>query len=59
MDGLDWQSCLTGSSKMAPRILILLIAMGANYSLELDSIPLFPDGFVNIFVLPHEKDLYH
>jgi hypothetical protein len=27
---LDWQSCLAGSSKTAPRILIFSIAMGAK-----------------------------
>ena len=31
IDGLDWQCCLAGSSKMAPRILILLIIPGAEY----------------------------
>ena len=30
-----WQYCLAGSSKMAPRILIFSIAMGADYSFEL------------------------
>ena len=28
---LDWQCCLADSSKTAPRILIFLIAMGAEY----------------------------
>jgi hypothetical protein len=28
--GLDWQCCLAGSSKTAPRILIFSIAMGAK-----------------------------
>ena len=32
VNGLDWQCYLAGSSKMAPRILILSIAIGANYS---------------------------
>jgi hypothetical protein len=31
-NGLNWQCCLAGSSKMAPRILIFLIAMGAKPS---------------------------
>ena len=29
---LDWQCCLAGSSKRAPRILIFSITMGADYS---------------------------
>ena len=28
---MDWQCCLAGSSKRAPRILIFSIAMGAEY----------------------------
>ena len=31
-NGPNWQCCLAGSSKTAPRILILSIAMGADYS---------------------------
>ena len=31
---LDWQCYLAVSSKMAPRILICSIAIGANYSYE-------------------------
>ena len=34
----NWQCCLAGSSKTAPRILIFLIAMGVDYSIELISI---------------------
>ena len=34
-NGLNWQCCLAGSSKTAPRILIFSIAMGANYSCKL------------------------
>jgi hypothetical protein len=34
---LDWQCYLAGSSKMAPRVLIYLIAVGANYSHEVYS----------------------
>ena len=30
-NGLNWQCCLAGSSKTAPRILIFSIAMGAEY----------------------------
>ena len=32
---LDWQCCLAGTSKIAPRILIFSIVMGADYSIEL------------------------
>ena len=42
VNGLDWHCCLAGSSKTAPRILIFLIAMGAHYSFELNSINLIP-----------------
>ena len=31
VNGLDWQCYLAGSSKTAPRILIFLIAIGADY----------------------------
>ena len=31
VNGLDWQCCLAGSFKRAPRILIFSIAMGAEY----------------------------
>ena len=31
---LDWQCCLAGSSKTAPRILIFSIAIDADYSYE-------------------------
>ena len=30
VNGLDWQCCLAGSSKTAPRILIFSIAMDAK-----------------------------
>ena len=30
VNGLDWQCCLAGSSKMAPRILIFSIAKDAD-----------------------------
>ena len=35
VNGLDWQSYLAGSSKMALRILIFSIAIGADYSYEM------------------------
>ena len=34
VNGLDWQCCLAGGSKMAPRILIFSIAIGADYSYD-------------------------
>ena len=33
-NGLNWQCCLAGSSKTAPRILIFSIAICADYSYE-------------------------
>jgi len=38
VDRLNWQCCLAGSSKMAPRILIFSMAMGADCSFWLISI---------------------
>ena len=35
VNGLEWQCYLASSSKMAPRILIFSIAIGANYSYEM------------------------
>ena len=37
VDRLNWQCCLAGSSKTAPRILIFSIAMGDDYSFEVIS----------------------
>ena len=31
VNGLDWQCCLAGSSKTAPRIFIFSIVLGAEY----------------------------
>ena len=39
MNGPVWQGYLAGSSKMAPRILILLIVMGADSLSKLESMP--------------------
>ena len=36
-NGLNWQCCLAGSSKMAPRILIFSITIGADYSFDIKS----------------------
>jgi hypothetical protein len=45
VNGLDWQCYLAGSSKMAPTILIFSIAMGADYSFELNSIETYDPQF--------------
>ena len=52
-NGLYWLCCLAGSSKTAPRILIFLMAMGADYSSELISIETYAPQFIghNIFFL--------
>ena len=44
-NGLLWQCCLAGSSKMAPRILIFSIAMGAKPSFQLKSIATWAPAF--------------
>ena len=43
---LNWQCCLAGSSKTAPRILIFSIAVGADYSFELIYIETFASPFI-------------
>ena len=45
-NGLYWQCCLAGSSKMAPRILIFSMDMGADYSFELISIETYMPQFI-------------
>ena len=45
VNGLDWQCYLAGCSKMAPRILIFSMAMGADYSFELISIETYMPQF--------------
>ena len=45
-NGLNWQCCLAGSSKTAPRILIFSIAMGADYSFELIFIETYVPQFI-------------
>ena len=37
VNGLDWQCYIAGSSKMAPRIFVFSIAIGADYSYEMKS----------------------
>ena len=50
LNGLDWQCCLGGSSKRAPRILIFSITMGADYSLYLKSIATCAPTFFGLFI---------
>ena len=45
VNGLDWQCCLDGSSKTATRILIVSIAMGADYSFEVKNIEIWAPVF--------------
>ena len=43
---VNWQCCLAGSSKTAPRILIFSMAMGVDYSFELISIETYAPQFI-------------
>ena len=45
-NGLNWQCCLAGSSKTAPRIFIFSMAMGADYTFELISIEVYAPQFI-------------
>ena len=45
-NGFDWQCCLAGSTKTAPRILNFSIAMGADYSFELIFIETYAPKFI-------------
>ena len=49
-NGLNWQCCLAGSSKTAPRILIFSMAMGADYTFELISIKTCAPQFNSSFI---------
>ena len=44
-NGLNWQCCIAGSSKTAPRILIFSIATDANYSFEVKNIEVLVPAF--------------
>ena len=44
-NGLNWQCCLAGSSKTAPRILIFSIAMGGDYLFYVKSIATYAPAF--------------
>ena len=48
VNGLDWQCCLAGSSKTAPRILIFSIAMGADHSFYVKTIETHARAFLPI-----------
>ena len=52
MNGLDWQCCLAGSSKRAPRNLIFSIAMGAKYLSYMKSIETNARAFLALIILP-------
>ena len=45
VNGIDWQCCLAGSSKTAPRISIFSIAMGANYLFEVKNNEIWAPAF--------------
>ena len=47
---MDWQCCLAGSSKRAPRILIFSIAMGAEYLFYMKSIATFAPTFYGYII---------
>ena len=44
-NGLNWQCCLAGSSKTAPRILIFSITIGADYSYEMKNSEIWAPAF--------------
>ena len=46
VNGLDWQCCLDGSSKRAPRIFIFSIALGAEYLSYVKSIETYARAFL-------------
>ena len=47
---MDWQCCLAGSSKRAPRVLIFSIAMGAEYLSYVKSIATFALTFFGYII---------
>ena len=50
MNGLDWQCCLAGSSKTAPRIFIFPIVLGAEYLSYVKSIATFALTFYGYII---------
>jgi hypothetical protein len=49
-NGLNWQCCLSGSSKTAPRILIFSIAIGADYSFYEKTIETHARAFFKVII---------
>ena len=47
----NWQCCLAGSFKMAPRILIFPIAMDADYSFYVKTIETHARAFLTLNIL--------
>ena len=50
-NGLDWQCCLAGSSKTAPRILIFSIAIGVDYTFYVETIETHAHTFLTPNIL--------
>ena len=50
-NGLDWQGCLAGSSKTAPRVFIFSIVLGAKYLSHVKSIEMHARAFLTLNVL--------
>ena len=50
VNGPNWQCCLAGSSKTAPKILIFSTAMGAEYSFYVKSITTYAPNFLGIII---------
>ena len=51
VNGLDWQCCLAGSSKTAPRILIFSIVLGTEYLSDMKSIETHAHVFLTLNIL--------
>ena len=49
-NGLNWQCCLAGSYKMAPRNLIFSIVLDAEYSFYVKSIATYASQKVDIII---------
>ena len=50
VNGLDWQCCLAGSSKRAPRIFIFSIFLGAEYSSYVKFIAIYGPTFFGYII---------
>ena len=51
VNGLDWQFCLTGSSKTAPRIFIFSIVLDAEYLSYVKSIETHAGAFLTLNIV--------